>query len=76
MSIKAGKRDIANYLHERGAKIDIASASNLTQMMTAAFNGDIEMLEKLLERSADIHAVDRLKKQPWCAPLERATPRP
>jgi ankyrin repeat protein len=62
MSIKASKQDIANYLLDCGARVDIASTANVTPLMAAAFHGDLGMVERLLERGADVHAVDRLKK--------------
>jgi len=75
MPIKSGRQDIANYLLDRGARVDIASTANVTPLMAAAFNGDLGMVKRLLKRGADVHARDRLKKLQWCVPLGRAAPR-
>ena len=62
MSIKAGNKEMINYLLEKGANIETANTSKVTPLMAAAFAGDIDTLEKLLSKGADVHALDQLKK--------------
>ena len=62
MSIKAGNKDIANYLLDHGANVNTPNTSKVTPLMAAAYNGDLDMVVKLLAKNADVHAVDQLKK--------------
>jgi len=51
MSIKAGHKYMANYLLDKGANIDTPNTSKVTPLMAAAFNGDVDMVEKLLAKT-------------------------
>ncbi len=62
MAIKSGKTDIANWLLDRGADVQIATTAKATPLMAAAFNGDLAMVNRLLDKRVDIHAADQQKK--------------
>jgi ankyrin repeat protein len=49
-------------LLERGADVNHKNLAGVTPLMSAAYNGDLELVRALLRRKADLAPVDRMKK--------------
>ena len=57
LAIEYGRGDIALLLLSKGAKTEACCSENWRPLHHAAFSGNIEMTEQLLERNANVHAV-------------------
>ena len=53
---------LKELIEQHGANIETPNTSKVTPLMTAAYLGNLAMVNRLLEKNANIHAVDQLKK--------------
>jgi hypothetical protein len=50
------RNEIATFLLEQGANIDVRTEEGWTPLMHAAYNGHVDVMQTLIDRGADLHA--------------------
>jgi hypothetical protein len=59
-----GRPDVAAFLIEKGAKVDLPNGVGLTPLMSAALNYNFQVAQFLIEHGANLNAVDRVGHTP------------
>jgi len=66
--------ELARLLHHNGASVDLPGVGMQTPLYSAAYYGDLEMVQVLLGYKADVHSRNELGSTPLIAASYRAHP--
>jgi ankyrin repeat protein len=62
LALRTDKRNVFDLLWEKNADIKIPGKNNRTILHVAASQDDLDLIQKLIERGADVNAVDDIEK--------------